>query len=217
MRVLVYVEGRSDADAMQGLLAQLIARRMTDGVSIEFFPQASGDAKKSLVLTIPVRAARTILNDATAIVVAVPDLYPRNKGFPHSTFEQLRQGMLGTFRAELGRRGGAGDARAAGRFHVFCFKHDLEALVLAADGQLASYLGIPPIPVTWTISVEDQDHDRPPKHVVSDVFRASGKRYQETVDAPSILENADPQTIAARCPQCFKPFLDFLSTCGSAS
>ena len=35
-------------------------------------------------------------------------------------------------------------------------------------------------------------------------------KSQDTVDAPLIMSAANYQEIAARCPQCFKPFVDFI-------
>ena len=57
---------------------------------------------------------------------------------------------------------------------------------------------------------EEQNHDLPPKRIVERLFESCGKQYQESTDAPLILGTADYQTISDRCPQSFKPFIDFL-------
>jgi hypothetical protein len=95
---------------------------------------------------------------------------------------------------------------------VFCFKYDLEALILAAEEALKDRLGAKSLSVTWRIPVEDQNHNCPPKHIVEELFTKHGKRYQGTVDAPLILGASKYQDIAERCFQCFKPFVQFLAS-----
>ena len=41
-------------------------------------------------------------------------------------------------------------------------------------------------------------------------LREYNKNYQKTVDSTLILGQAHYQDIAERCPQCFKPFVEFL-------
>jgi hypothetical protein len=36
--------------------------------------------------------------------------------------------------------------------------------------------------------------------------------YKGTIDAPLILGNSNYTTIAQRCPQCFKPFVEYLES-----
>ncbi|HKH43197.1 MAG TPA: DUF4276 family protein [Thermoanaerobaculia bacterium] len=146
------------------------------------------------------------------LVVALPDLYPKNHGFPHSTPEELAEGIFQQFRAVLARKGLHDGGRLENRFRVFCFKHDLEALLLAAFEPLRARLGAPGLRRTWPLPVEDVDHGRPPKRVVEELFREHGKSYRETVDAPLILGGASYQTLAEECPQCFQPFVRFLES-----
>lgn len=217
MRVVVYVEGPSDQLAMEAILAGLIERRRADGVSIEFSGIGSryGDCKTALVTRIP-RQAVNILRNTTDTVVVVPDLYPRNKGFPHETAEQLIAGMNDAFDAAL-REKGVDDARMKERFRAYCFKHDLEALLLACPEQLRSRLGAHKLKRMWQTPVEDQDQDKPPKVVIEELFHAHGRTYANVIDAPSILRGASYREIAERCPECFKPFVEFLESCGSPS
>jgi hypothetical protein len=42
----------------------------------------------------------------------------------------------------------------------------------------------PQLPKTWTIPVEDQNHDIPPKRIIEEIFKKYGKSYKESVDAP---------------------------------
>jgi len=214
MRVIIYVEGRSDRDAMEQHLAELIEKRRAKGIAIEFFDiPPSGHNKKALLKTVPVKAASILGHDPEALVVALPDLYPRDVVFPHSTFAELEAGLNTLFVESLRTKKLDGDARLLQRFRVFCFKHDLEALVLAAEEQLASRVGAHAMKmVTWTRPVEDQNHNQPPKRIVEAVFAACGEVYQGSVDTPLILACTPVETTVERCPQCFAPFVAFLQS-----
>ena len=211
MRVVVYVEGPSDQTSMNILLRPLLNQKRQDGVVIEFVQSPEGDKKKILLTKIPIRAANTILNDPYSMVAVMPDLYPKNKAFPHETVEELKAGIYENFGAALQRKGGGDDDRLKDRFRVFCFKYDLEVLILASEEALKTRLGIDHLEVTWRIPVEDQDHDQPPKQIVEALFKEYGKRYKGTADAPLILGQSNYLDIADKCPQCFKPFVEFLT------
>jgi hypothetical protein len=142
----------------------------------------------------------------------MPDLYPKNKAFPHESFEELQAGILKNFEGALQSRGRKGEARLKERFKVFCFKYDLEALILAAEEALKDRLGAKSLGVAWRIPLEDQNHNHPPKHIVEELFAKHNKRYQGTVDAPMILGASKYQDIVERCFQCFKPFVQFLAS-----
>ena len=60
--------------------------------------------------------------------------------------------------------------------------------------------------------MEEQNQDLPPKRIVQRLFESCGKKYQKSTDAPLILGTADYQKISDRCPQSFKPFVDFLQS-----
>ena len=215
MKVDIYVEGTSDKLAMQALLAPLIEEKLHQGISIDFFAvkgnnnDRGGDAKKGLLTKIPIKAVDIIRNHPATIVVIMPDLYPKNKGFDHGTFEELESGILSNFNQALYSKG-IHDSRLRERLRVFCFKHDLEALILAAESQLISVLGVNAPPMTWTRPVEDQNHHVPPKKIVEEIFIKCKNKYRGTVDAPRILGSARYQDIAELCPQAFRPFVEFL-------
>jgi len=215
MRVIIYVEGASDKAALEALLAPLIAAKSQQGIGIEFFSvkgsdnKRGGDAKKDLLTKIPIKAVNILKNDPSAIVIALPDLYPKNKGFPHETVQELEWRIMDKFAQAL-RDKGIDDERIKERFRVFCLKYELESLILAAESELANRLEVDSLTVTWKIPVEDQNHDVPPNRVVEQLFRDFGKTYKKTVDAPEILGNIDYLTIVERCTQCFKPFVDFI-------
>ncbi len=179
MRVVVYVEGPSDRVAMIVLLAPLLEQKRQEGISIDFFESPEGDKKASVLTKIPKRAAVIIRNDPSAIVVAMPDLYPKNKAFPHEAFEELKAGIVKNFDSALQAKERKVDARLRERFKVFCFKHDLEALILAAKKALGDRLGVRSLSVTWRIPVEDQNHQRPPKRIVESHSSSSSRACTE--------------------------------------
>jgi hypothetical protein len=212
LRVIVYVEGPSDKLAMYALLRSLIDVKGQQGVSIDFVEAPVGDKKKSLLTKVPRRAASILANDPNAIVVAMPDLYPKNKAFPHETAAELAAGIQSAYIESLGAKRGGMTASNQYRFRIFCFKHDMEALVLASEESLQSRLQMRSLKRGWRIPVEDQNHDAPPKRIVEGLFQRHGKRYKDTVDAPVILGASNYETVAERCPQCFQPFVDFLES-----
>lgn len=211
IEVFVYVEGPSDVGAMNELLKDLITLKLQQGVSIKFFEAPPGDKKASVMRRVPERAVNILGFKPNALVVAMPDLYPFNKEIPHETASELQDVITAQFKAAL-RAKGLNDERYLERFKVFCFKHDLEALVLAAEEALALRLETNKLKVTWRIPVEDQNNDTPPKRIVEALFAAHGQRYAETVDTPLILGMADYHAITEACPECFKPFVDFLES-----
>jgi len=211
MRVVVYVEGLSDKYALESLLRPLLVTKRSKGVAIDFFEAPQGDKKQSVMEKVPIRAVNILLNDPQAVVVALPDLYPMNKAFPHASFQELAEVIRRNFAHALKLKG-VTDTRVAERFHVFCLKHDLEALVLAAEEALGRHLGVSHLVRNWVLPVEDQNHTNPPKVVVKELFRKHGRRYIEKSDAPSILSSAAYKDVAARCPQCFAPFVEFMES-----
>ncbi len=210
MKAIIYVEGPSDRAALGALLAPIVERKLEEGVSIRFVEAPAGDRKTSLLTRGPVRAADIIANDADAVVALLPDLYPRNKGFPHETPVEMAAGCMKLFQQALEVRGRGGDERLLQRLRPFCLKYDLEALLLAVPDGLQARLGGKALTRTWTVRVEDQDHDVPPKRIVEKLFENCGKRYRDTVDAPMILSGVSYRQLADLCPQCFAPFADFL-------
>ena len=93
MRVVVYVEGPSDQYTLEVLLAPLLEKKR-QRVTIHFIQSPEGDRKKTLLTKVPAKAANTLLNDPASMVAVVPDLYPRNKAFPHETFNELQAGIM---------------------------------------------------------------------------------------------------------------------------
>ena len=209
--VIVYVEGPSDKLSMEALLEPLIQQKQQEGIIIKFFPAPEGHNKESVIAKVPRRATSIIRNKPNSVVVAMPDLYPRDIGFDHETFNELKEGIFSEFDKALRDIGIENNIHLHNRFKVFCFKYDLEVLVLASEEALKMQLGVDQLDVKWKTPVEDQDHDDPPKRVVERLFEERGESYEATEHAPAILGASDYRDIADRCPQCFKPFVDFLT------
>jgi hypothetical protein len=205
LKVVVYVEGAGDRACLDTLLAPLIAAKAMSGVYIQFVPATRGDRKVALLTKEPVKAAHTVMNDKNASVVILPDLYPANKAFRHTTCGEMRAGVEAAFHRALDRSHST-DERVRERFRVFCLIHDLEVLLLAAEESLLKICGLSePL---WTKPVEEQDHHRPPKRILEQLI----PRYDPTVDGPRVLAGIDYRMVAERCPNGFGPFVKFLES-----
>jgi len=121
MRVIVYVEGVSDKLGLEALLKPLLAEKNRQGVRIGFFEAPKGDKKKSVLVKVPKKAVNILLNDPAAHVVALPDLYPPDKGFPHRTVSELQEGIGINFKEALQRKAPDASPRLSERFHIHCF------------------------------------------------------------------------------------------------
>lgn len=209
MKVLVYVEGPSDKFALEAVLRPLLERKCSESINILFFHAVSGDRKEYVLTKVPRKAVHILKTDPRAVVIALPDLYPKDKAFPHTSPEELRQGVLASFAGAL-REKRINDRQISERFRVFCLKHDLEALLLASKEPLRARLGFPSLSTSWAVPVEDQDHDRPPSAIVEELFQSAGKMYRGQIDAPAILSGVNYKDLMDLCPQCFKPFVEFL-------
>lgn len=218
MTVTVYVEGRSDRLALEALLARLLEEKRAAGVDIRFYEAPpTGDRKAVLLTKLPLKGLDILRNLPDSVVVILPDLYPPNKGFPHRTPDEMRAGIMHRF-VEAGTQKGLRDiGYLSSRFHVFCFKHEMEVLLLAARERFAAHLDCAKFSPDWAAQAEDQNHDDPPSRVVERWFKTCGRGYDKVTDARGILAGVDYQVLAQRCPQCFKPFVDFLESCGAAA
>lgn len=206
--VKVYVEGPSDRLAMQELLRDLLQRLREKGVIVSFI---SLEGKPNLLKKVPLRALNDLSYDSGTLVIVLPDLYPPDVVLKHRTYQELHDALKTELKKAM-RQKGITNPGLLERFYVFCFKHDLEALLLAAEHELAIHLGCRKLHRTWVLPVEEQDHNKPPKHIVEALFKAQKKQYVDTIDAPGILRAADYRSIAQACPQCFKPFVELLES-----
>ncbi len=203
--VFVYVEGPSDQLGMRSLFANIINDALSDGNKIDFYPMYG---KEPLLNNGPKKAVNILRNRPDSWVFLLPDLYPKNKPFPHSSYEELKEELERRFDRELQSK--HCDEGLKKRFRVHCFKHDLEALVLASEDILMKRLGTEKFSRAWTIPVENQNHNQPPKRIVEALFSDIGMKYKDTADVPWILERSDCNDLKRKCAQNFGLFLNNL-------
>ena len=91
-------------------------------------------------------------------------------------------------------------------------------LLLAARDRLCAHLGTPDRLGHWCQPVEDQNHARPPKRVVEELYRQKkGRAYRDTTDAAAVLASVSDLRqllyLESRQLQCpvFKEMLDWLA------
>jgi hypothetical protein len=214
VKVLVYVEGPSDRVSLETLLSPIIEQASSNGVGIRFLPLGS---KSAVLDDCPRKAADHLLDNSDDWVFALPDLYPmapyEGTGNAHNSFETLRTLLRDRFSRRADTIHLSAERRLA--FRVHCLKHDLEALVLASTDQLKRRLRTSDaLTDAWRKPVEDQNDFKPPKRIVEALFNKYRKKpkYQDTVDAPWILQLADLGQVKARCSQRFAPFVGELES-----
>lgn len=208
-KVIIYVEGISDKLAMESLFKDQISLKQQNGTDIRFFESPKGNRKANILLKVPVKAANILAVNPSDFVVALPDLYPINCGFLHSSIEEIRAGMQDAFLKTLKRKKVKNPAEYQAHFKIFCFKHDMEVLLLASSEKLKQYFSSKILPVKWKTPVEEQNKNHPPKRIIEKTFEYFHKKYG-VEDAARILKNGDSNRIAAQCPECFKPLVEFL-------
>ncbi len=86
--VFVYVEGPSDQLGMRELLADIIEHARNKGNKVNFYTLGG---KKSLLNKGPKRAINILRNRPNSWVFLVPDLYPPNTPFSHSSCAELKE------------------------------------------------------------------------------------------------------------------------------
>lgn len=216
MRVVVYFEGVSDVKCMESLFSPKIAQSQAIGIDIEFYsvPESENLAhnKRALLKKYPKKAAIILRNESDSVVAIMPDLYPQMVAFAHNDVASLREGLMAAFAQEISNEEPAFRDDMKSRFHVFCFKHDLEALLLAIPDALAAAVGQTTISQSWVTPVEDQNFNKPPKLIVEGLFKQFGRRYSSVNDAPALLSSEKMSRIRTSCNQCFDPFVTFLES-----
>lgn len=209
-QVFIHVEGPSDKLALDTVLRRIIEQKQDERVFIEVIEVGGGDRKVRLLETLPGKLADKICSDPNYYAVIMPDLYPPNKGFPHTTFQELQEGIMARYHKRLAQKGINNDILWDERMKVFCFKYDMEALLLAAREDMLRYLKLEQPRAVWAAYVEDQNFDNPPKKIVGKLFEEAGLKYIETSDAVDILRGVDLQTLTSRLPQQFAPLVNYL-------
>ena len=130
--VFVYVEGPSDQLGMRELFADIMDLAAEKGRKVDFYPL---DGKEPLLQKGPLKAINILRNRPDSYVFLVPDLYPPNKPFPHTSYAELKNELGNRFAAEARRKGC--DQRLTNRFFVHCFKSILQTLLVTMNQQVA--------------------------------------------------------------------------------
>ena len=212
MKVWIFVEGKSDVQALSALLNGWKQNLSAKGWGIQLIPLES---KSKYFRKIGSRATEKLVNDARDLVVGLPDLYPNrnyaNTDYMHNNLQEL-QGvqthLVKQHVQQMGRRTDI-DSHMA-RFYASALKHDLEVLLLAATSQLQSRLKISNRPSGWRRPPENQNQNKPPKKIVEELFRRHiGRPYREIVDSHAILSKADLQEVVEQCPT-FRAMIDWI-------
>jgi len=223
MKVWIYVEGESDRLGLRTLWTNWLEQLRAAGHGIKIIPLTS---KSQFFRKIGPRAAEKLCANNEDIVIGLPDLYPNQEyvgtQFEHRDLTQLMtvqtnevsnalQNIFSVNRPQV--------RQLLQRFLPSALKHDLEMLLLAAQGQLRSYLGTPDRLGNWRNPVEDQNQNHPPKRIVEELFRTKSRTrhaYRDTRDASAVLRNVtDIKTIIynetnqIKCP-VFKALLDWI-------
>jgi len=208
VKVLVYVEGPSDKYALAAPLRPIVEAGAQKRIGIQFI--ATG-GKDLLLNNVARRAADHLSENPDDWVFALPELYPMERyhgtSNQHGSLAELRTLLYRNFKERAGELKLSKNLRD--HFRVHCLKHDLEALLLAAVAQLRKRLGTNDRLLTrWKSPVEDQNDSKPPKRIVEAMFTKYLERdYQETIDAPWILQRAALDEVLRACPQCFTLFV----------
>ena len=218
MKVWIFVEGKSDVQALSALLNGWKQNLSAKGWGIQLIPLES---KSKYFRKIGSRATEKLANDARDLVVGLPDLYPNgnyaNTDYMHNNLQEL-QGvqthLVKQHVQQMGRRTDI-DSHMA-RFYASALKHDLEMLLLAATSQLQSRLNMSNRPSGWRRPPENQNQNKPPKKIVEELFRRHiGRPYREIVDSHAILSKADLREVVfdehgtVQCP-VFRAMIDWI-------
>jgi len=217
VNIHVYVEGPSDRDALDSLMANYVQACHKTSWEVRFIKLGT---KHDVLARGPAMAWANLESASADHVIAMPDLHPLTGFAPeyaHDSYQGL-QALLGSL---LERHAKAeGQARLprdiARRFHAFALCHDLEMLLLAAREELERHLGLArgALRGRYTSPAEDQDDREYPKKVVQQLFRQhKGRAYDDVDDAPAILATASPVALrlSGECPR-FSEFLTALES-----
>lgn len=165
------------------------------------------------------RAAEKLLDDTDDLVVGLPDLYPgySDGQYSHDNLQELKDVQVRLVKQSLQQRVNLVDIENyMTRFCASALKHDLEMLLLATPLHLQSRLKMKNKPHSWQFPPEDQNHNKPPKRVVEELFLRELKQpYRETTDSHAILSKATLADVLfneagnEQCPE-FRSMLDWV-------
>ena len=212
MKVWVFVEGRSDIQALSALWSSWTQKLGKNGWGIQLI---SLENKSKYFRNIGPRATEKLLHDTSDLAVGLPDLYPNrdyvNTEYKHDNLKQLQDVQTQLVKQNLQQQAKRAEVDShMARFYASALKHDLEVLLLAAPSELQSRLKMQNSPSGWRRPPEDQNQNKPPKRIVEELFRRHLKRaYLENSDSNAILRNADLREVAEQCP-AFRLMIDWI-------
>ena len=221
MKVWVFVEGSSDVKALSALWSEWKEKLGEKGWGIHIIPL---DNKSKYFRKIGPRVIEKLLNDPSDLVVGLPDLYPNQNyattEYKHDNLKELQavQNRLVNKSLSSQKKVKQTDIDSyRARFYASALKHDLEVLLLAATSQLQSRLKTQDKLSVWRRPPEDQNQNKPPKRIVEELFSKyrKGKSYNQVVDGPAILRNADLREVVfdergtIQCP-VFRDMIDWI-------
>lgn len=222
MRIWWYVEGESDRLGLEALTESWRSQMALVGWGMTI---VALENKKQLLFGIGRRAAQKLVGSKTDLVVASPDLYPydlTHGSWAHQTAPELRRILDREVRESLQldfNQSNAAIPGLMGRFYGSSFKHDFEALLLAAPTQLSQVLGAPVPRGICRQPVEDQNNANPPSAIVSSLFRThhpKRRAYLKTKDCRAVLARVSLSTLLQpvngqqQLPE-FKQAIDWIS------
>lgn len=217
MKVWVFVEGKSDKEALSVLWNEWRRKLRNKGWGIQFIPLEN---KSKYLKKIGARAAEKLLFDVNDLVVGLPDLYPNqnyvNTEYKHDNLDELAKVQMRLVKRYLQKKRLPGINRYMNRFYSGALSHDLEMLLLAVPNELKSRLGMSNKPSGWQRPPEEQNQNRPPKKIIQKLFLEKLRRsYKETVDSHAILSNVSIRDVLFdehgrdQCP-AFRAMLDWI-------
>ena len=212
MKVWIFVEGKSDVQALSSLWRDWKQKLGAKGWGLQFI---SLDNKSKYFRKIGHRATEKLVHDTRDLVVGLPDLYPNrdyaNTAYKHANLKELQAVQRRLVKQNLQQKVGPTDVDSyIARFYPSALKHDLEVLLLAATSQLQSRLKMKSSPSGWQHPPENQNQNKPPKKVIEGLFQKYLKRsYRPITDSVAILGNADLQEVAGQCP-AFRAVIDWI-------
>ena len=213
MKVWVYVEGKSDVYALSALWSGWMQKLSTKGWGIKLIDLKN---KSQYFRNIGYRVTEKLLNNTSDLVVGLPDLYPNrdyaNTEYKHDNLKQLQDVQTQLVKQNLQQQIRRADVDShMASFYASALKHDLEVLLLAATSQLQSRLKTQDKLSGWRLPPEDQNQSKPPKRIVEELFSKyrKGKSYNDVVDGPAILRDADLREVAKQCP-AFRAMINWI-------
>ena len=220
MKVWVYVEGKSDKEALSVLWKEWKQKLGSKSWQIQCIPLKG---KSRFFRSVGPRAAARLLQDKDDLVVGLPDLYPNreyaNTEYGHKNLQELKVDVQRQLvkRSLLQQDNLAEVSSLMSRFYASALKHDMEMLLLAAlNHPLRSQRRKNDASVSWRFPPEEQNQNRPPKKLVEELFLTTRKRsYRAIADSFAILsETTLPNVLFdgrgnEQCPE-FRSMLDWV-------